>query len=311
MRVLALLLRVLALLWLAGAAQATPPPPQHLDDTGLFEAGSSTAVRPENLAFAPQYELWSDGAAKRRWLYLPPGASIDASRPDAWEFPPGTKAWKEFSQGRRVETRLIERLPDGAWRFVAYVWNAEGTQAVLAPEAGIAALPVAGAPRGRYTIPSRSDCLACHEGAEVPLLGFSALQLARELERLAASGRLRNLPASLLASPPRIAAPSESARAALGYLHANCGHCHNHTGPLAATGLAFAQQAAAPQASAERTLHSLSSAGTSVDVVRRVRSSNPYVRMPPVGVSLIDAKNVALIESWIRHDLRLPLEPYP
>jgi hypothetical protein len=33
--------------------------------------------------------------------------------------------------------------------------------------------------------------------------------------------------------------------------------------------------------------------------------------MPPVGVSLIDAKNVALIESWIRHDLRLPLEPHP
>ena len=85
MRVLALLLRVLALLWLAGAAQAAPPPPQHLDDTGLFEAGSSTAVRPENLAFAPQYELWSDGASKSRYVYLPPGSSIDVTDPENYK----------------------------------------------------------------------------------------------------------------------------------------------------------------------------------------------------------------------------------
>ena len=114
----------------------------HLSETGLYAAGSATAVRADNLPFSPQYSLWSDGATKRRWLHIPPGTSIDASRPDEWDFPPGTKLWKEFSHGRRVETRLIERLDDGTWRYATYVWNEEGTDARLAPAAGIRALPV-------------------------------------------------------------------------------------------------------------------------------------------------------------------------
>ena len=176
------------------------------------------------IAFEPQYPLWSDGTSKRRWLQLPPGTAIDAANPDAWDFPPGTKLWKEFSYAQRVETRTLERLADGTWRFAAYVWSADGTQAVPAPEEGIAALPVPDAPGGRYRIPSRADCLACHEGAPVPVLGFSAVQLSGELRKLAARGVLRNLPAALAAAPPGIAAPTPTARAALGYLHGNCGH---------------------------------------------------------------------------------------
>jgi hypothetical protein len=57
--------------------------------------------------------------------------------PAAWEFPPGTRLWKEFSvNGRRVETRLIERLDDGEWRFAAYAWNEAGREATLAPAEG-------------------------------------------------------------------------------------------------------------------------------------------------------------------------------
>src|SRR6186997_368512 len=123
-----------------------------LADTGLFEAGSIERVRAGNVAFTPQHALWTDGMAKRRWLYLPPGTSIDKSDPDRWEFPRGTRVWKEFSAGDRIETRLIERLADGSWRFASYVWNTEGTEATLAPAEGI---PKRG-------IPSRLDCLACH-----------------------------------------------------------------------------------------------------------------------------------------------------
>ncbi len=67
--------------------------------------GSTTAVRPENLPFTLQYPLWSDGTRKRRWLCLPPDSTIDASRPDAWEFPRGTRVWKEFAHERTIETR--------------------------------------------------------------------------------------------------------------------------------------------------------------------------------------------------------------
>ncbi|HEX2198374.1 MAG TPA: hypothetical protein VHG88_07120, partial [Burkholderiales bacterium] len=91
-------MRLLVLLFLALAAAPALPLPERLADTGL-DAGQA-------LPFAPQYPLWSDGTAKRRWLYLPPGSAIDAARAGAWDFPAGTKAWKEFSYGaRRIETR--------------------------------------------------------------------------------------------------------------------------------------------------------------------------------------------------------------
>ena len=91
--------------------------PQHLRDTGLYVAGGQ--IHPDVLPFSPQYPLWSDGTIKRRWIYLPPGAVVDASRVDAWQFPVGTRLWKEFGYDRRVETRYIERLADGSWRFAA------------------------------------------------------------------------------------------------------------------------------------------------------------------------------------------------
>jgi hypothetical protein len=311
-------MRFVVLVFLAAVAVPATPLPSQLADTGLYAPGSTT-VRGDNMSFSPQYPLWSDGTRKRRWLYLPPGTAIDASRPDAWEFPPGTKAWKEFSYDRRIETRLIERLPDGSWRFAAYVWNAEQTAAVLVPERG-STVAVAGAPGGRYRIPSRADCLACHEGAAVPLLGASALQLSpdrdplaphaeprraqdADLRSLAAQGRLRNLPRALLEQPPRIAAATPIARAALGYLHANCGHCHNDVGPLTETELVLAQAAAAPAESVAKIARSLKLAGRSGGkvLVERMQSINPYMRMPPLGVSVVDGEGAALVSRWMSH----------
>ena len=49
--------------------------PQRLADTGLYVAGGTT-IRPDVLPFSPQYPLWSDGAAKRRWIWLPPGTPL-------------------------------------------------------------------------------------------------------------------------------------------------------------------------------------------------------------------------------------------
>lgn len=333
---------------------AIAPLPRHLRDTGLFVAGS-TAVRAENVLFAPQYPLWSDGATKRRWLSLPPGTFIDAARPDAWEFPRGTRLWKEFAHGaRKVETRFIERLNDGSWRFAVYVWNNEGTDAVLAPAAGFASLAVPEAPGGRYVVPAEADCRACHEGAAVPVLGASALQLspdrdplaphadpldasAADLRALVERGWLRNLPAQLLVDAPRIAAASPTERAALGYLHANCGHCHNDFvepgdgGSAAPVGLIAAQRASASAADTQRVLHSMLGAssrfrpnGARVDaklvapghaetsvLALRMRSRNPYTQMPPVGTRIADADGLALIERWINHDLPTRKETPP
>ena len=123
----------------AAPAPATSPP-QTLRETGLYLPGTGLVVDPAHLAFSPQYPLWTDGATKRRWLSLPPQTFIDASRPNAWDFPVGTRLWKEFSVGRAVETRYIERLADGQWRYATYIWNETGTDATLAPADGVRAL---------------------------------------------------------------------------------------------------------------------------------------------------------------------------
>ena len=330
------------------AALSAPRPaaglPATLQATGLYVAGSNTEVRPGILAYAPVYPLWSDGAAKRRWIQLPPGRSIDGSRPDAFDFPPGTRLWKEFAMGgRRIETRYIERRADGRWVYATYRWNEQGSDAVLAPAGGERGLAVAEAPGGRYDLPSRNDCLACHEGAAVPVLGVSALQLSpardplaphaeasrpgdADLRLLVERGLLRHLPRQLLAAPPRIAADSATERAALGYLHGNCGHCHNDSGAPAPVKLVLAQQAARPAASRERVLQTTvgvagryrptgatgplprlapGQAGNSL-LVLRMRSRHALLQMPPLGSTQPDPEGLALVERWIDRDLHHP-----
>jgi hypothetical protein len=344
-------LRAALLYCLLGAvsqAAAEEPLPEHLAATGLFLPGSTTEVRSGVLEFSPQYPLWSDGAAKRRWIALPPDAFIDASRPTAWEFPVGTRLWKEFSLDRRVETRLMERLTDGSWRYATYVWNEDQSDALLAPSKGVPALPVALAPGGRYAIPSEADCRACHEGAAVPVLGFSALQLSADrdplavhvtasasvdLRELAARGVLRNLPATLIETPPRIAAASLTERAALGYLHGNCGHCHNapdNSDASVPVSMRLAQDVGDP-ASSDKVLRSLigvsarfrlRSEQMSLPLITagdsrasmlavRMRSRDAHVQMPPLGTAIADSQALALIERWIDHELTETKEKRP
>src|SRR4051812_26067642 len=59
--------------------------PLELSQTGLFVPGSE-ALAPGVRPYAPAFELWSDGATKRRWIWLPSGAAIDSSDVDDWKF---------------------------------------------------------------------------------------------------------------------------------------------------------------------------------------------------------------------------------
>src|SRR2546423_1675242 len=76
--------------------------------TGLYANRDSTQIAPGVMPYTPGVLLWSDGAEKQRYLSLPPSTQIDTSDLDAWKFPVGTKAWKEFRlDGALVETRIF------------------------------------------------------------------------------------------------------------------------------------------------------------------------------------------------------------
>ncbi len=308
--------------------------PASLAETGLYADLATLRVDPRHLTFSPQYPLWTDGAAKRRWISLPPGTAVDGSDPDAWVFPVDTRIWKEFSfDGRRIETRYLERLADGEWLYAAYQWSPDGREARLAPERGVRnAYPLAD---GRaHAIPGVGDCKVCHQGGRAEVLGFSALQLSPErdpgalhaerepvagvdVQDFVETGLLVGLPERLLATPPRIDARSPTERAALGYLHGNCGHCHNDQGPLKNIGM-FMRHASEPAGptpvatTVGRPIKKLAP-GQPADtvsriepgrpdrsgLVQRISSRYPALQMPPLGTELVDDQAVSLLRRWI------------
>jgi hypothetical protein len=341
-------LRTVALLVAMSAARpvVAGPLPQYLRDTGLFANGSLTRTAPGVLAYSPQYPLWSDGAAKRRWIRLPRGTAIDARDHDSWVFPVGTRVWKEFSGERRRETRLIVRTSSG-WLYATYRWNVEGTDAVLVPAEGAVEVDPSW-PGGRYVFPSRSDCLSCHEGRPTPILGFSALQLSPDRDPAAVHGEspapdaldlsvlverrmIRGLPKDWTAQPPRIDAPTAVERAALGYLHGNCGQCHNSQGPLAALGLDLWHDPSRERSTEPGVATSLLRASSfhipgqppsqsarlspgapeQSAILVRMRTRQPAAQMPPLATRAVDTEAVRLVERWIQELSTRPEQQAP
>jgi len=336
---LSVALVALALVACTRASEASPSShdsgpvaaPRSLRETGLY-AADGTTVADGILWFSPQYPLWTDGATKLRYLALPPGTSIDASDPEAWSFPIGTRIWKEFSFGRRAETRYMA-LTERGWIYATYVWNAAGDAAFRSDDAG-AATSADVSPGVPHRAPSVAECRGCHENAATPVLGFSLLQLSSDrdpgaphaaasserdvdLQALVARGLVRNLPARFVASPPRITARSPDERAALGYLHGNCGGCHRDDGPLASLGMSLAYVDDGRVARAIATTFGVPSGfvpdpfdvdapmriapGDSAASVllARVRARDPVDQMPPLGTHLVDDDAVALLDRWI------------
>ena len=328
----------------AHAAGDKHQPPQKLTDTGLYGHASARTIAAGLRPYSPQYPLWTDGASKLRWVSLPKGRPIDAKDGDAWRFPVGTRFWKEFSfSGRRVETRYIEKTGKATWIFATYVWDDQQREATLAPAAAGLRDHVEIAPGVRHNIPSVSDCKACHEGAERDaVLGFGALQLspdrdplaphaepqpegAIDLEDLLKENLLRNAPPSWRTNPPIIAAANPRARAVLGYLHANCSHCHNDRDPVSSVGLSLRASFGAASGADQPTLrtavgvsskfqmrgispdHCLRLAPGDIDhsvVLVRMRSRDGLSQMPPLGSKLVDTAALELISDWVRDGLQ-------
>ncbi len=292
-------------------AVAASTPPASLRATGLYATGSVTVIAETNRPFAPQYPLWSDGAVKRRWIYLPAPVTAD------FELPVGTKLWKEFTfGGHRVETRYLERTAAG-WTFATYAWSADESDARLVPATG-EHTHAAIAPGKSHMIPPAADCRACHGNAANPVLGFTALQLSadRDPDALHAEPRptgALDLP-SLVASgfapaqdvAPRIAARSADERAALGYLHGNCGGCHRADGPLASLDMDLAAHALATTidhpsrfTTADASVRIAPGAPERSVIVARISSRSPVSQMPPLGTQVVDQQAVALLSRWI------------
>ena len=120
--------------------------------------------------------------------------------------------------------------------------------------------------------------------------------------------------------PPRIRESDPIGRAALGYLSANCGGCHNERGPLARLGLVLLHDEGRGEHAPEPGLVTSMNAegryalpGIPLEdsrivapgapersaLLHRLRSRRPSSQMPPLGTVIPDKEGAELVRRWI------------
>jgi uncharacterized repeat protein (TIGR03806 family) len=293
--------------------------PSTLSEYGFFADGPSQRAAAGVAPYRLNTPLWSDGAEKLRFLYVPAGAKAHAAGEGLLDLPVGTALVKTFAftaNGRRrlIETRVLLHRADG-WVALPYLWNVEQTEARLAL-AG-ARVP-ATTPAGQtisYSIPNKNQCKECHAlaGAVTPI-GPKARNLAPQwLTSQLAAGRLDKMPQVAQMLPVwearAQAMPKAAARA---YLDVNCAHCHNPKGSASNSGLDLRWEQSDPAALGvgKRPVAAGRGAGAfEFDVVPgdpdhsiltyRMESLEGGVAMPELGKATIDREGLETVRKWI------------
>jgi hypothetical protein len=317
--------------------------PQTLSATGIFANVATLAPNPGVLPYTPNLTFWSDFAVKQRFFCIPSaGGQMTWSQDGPWSFPAGMFWVKNFGlQSVRsnppvtggtssiipIEARLLVETGSGVYG-VSYRWNAAGTDATLEPDGGDS-FPVTVTQNGQtytqtWTVPSRADCITCHNQLAGGPLSFTTRQLnmvnningfaGNQLTVLQSAGYFSNtVPSPNLL--PRFLQPSETnypveARVR-SYFAVNCAYCHQAGGigpswdgrpqlTLAQTGLISGSASIVLNAGDELvvpgdTTHSI--------VYNRMAVTNGYSRMPPLASSELDQTDIALLQNWITNTL--------
>ena len=238
-------------------------PPQFLSQTGVFTDLATLATAPGVIPYNVANALWSDAAAKKRWIILPNDGSHDTAAEDIvfseegnWLFPAGTVLVKHFEVAlnennpasmKRLETRFLICTEGGGKYGVTYKWNAAGTDAELLTsglsESYDVTLSGGGLETRNWDYPSRADCLLCHNTAAGQALGVRTHTLnksfhydatGRDANQLATFNALGMFDVSLTAAQledyiEARALDDETApieHRVRSYLDSNCSHCH-------------------------------------------------------------------------------------
>lgn len=314
----------------AGDVDAGPPgacngPPGLYEGTICDDAHLAAGVRP----FHPRFALWADEADKDRYIQIPTGTQIDTTDPDNWVFPVGTTVWKTFSlDGVRLETRILTKVEPGAgdarWRVEAWAWNEAQDSVTEVSTLGLAFREnVLGT---EHDIPDADECVRCHTGAfgtHDMLNGFGAIQLNHNedgitLQTLIDEGLLSTAMPNATQTwieASTFPARNDVEREALGYLHANCGHCHRQGGEGTATALQsfittgaadfddlpiFGAVGAISYATGAREceIHPNSEPDRSVVMIRMLNRGDT-LQMPPLATEMLDTTGAAAVRAWL------------
>lgn len=318
---------------LAGAviARATPPGsvdqsvitgdalPRTLAEYGFFADAAAQQPGKGVTPYRLNTALYSDGAEKLRFVYIPPGTRAVSQGGGLLDLPVGSALIKTFAFGegadrRLIETRVLLHRADG-WLALPYLWNSEQTEARLAVAGARVDVTTPAGEAISYRVPNKNQCKECHglDGAVVPI-GPKARNLSADwLTAMVEAGHLEAMPVGASTMPlweKRSGVTPETAARA--YLDVNCAHCHRPGATASNSGLDLRWEQQDPQALGimKRPVAAGRGAGDNLyDVVpghpeqsillQRMLSKEPGVAMPELGKSTVDPEGVDAVERWI------------
>lgn len=258
------------------AAISAERPPQLLSEYRFFRDAGARTPNARVTRYDLNTALYSDGALKFRYIYIPPGSQAAYNDTTVFEFPVGTVLIKTFAFAadmrhptenvRFIETRLLIRRANG-WVALPYVWNEAQTEARYTPigaDVPVSFTDEGGAPiELEWAVPNRNQCKGCHDrDGEIAPIGPSARNLnipdhtvvlvtrqdgpdrqsvINQLDEWNDYGLLSGAPSEAVRAqrvPHAYDAHDGSLEArARAYLDVNCAHCHNPHGPAHTSGL--------------------------------------------------------------------------
>ena len=313
-------------------AASTNELPATLSDTGAFADLATLTPSAGIIPYDINLPFWSDHAIKTRWFSIPDlSLDMEFAAEDSWTFPTSAVWVKHFeiemtngvpSSRRNLETRFLVRNEGGVYG-VTYRWAPGATNATLVAEEGFEEDLIID--RGgtivtqRWSYPARSDCLTCHTPRGGWALGFNTAQLNMERQygavttnqimALSDAGYFTSTPGDVhswlaLASPDDNSVSREFR--VRSYLQANCSQCHGDGGVAGWDAWVYPplSQTAIVDGPLNRIMGNPSNRvvapGDTVHSMLLSRISNGGGnRMPPIGSSVLDTQNIALVTAWI------------
>jgi uncharacterized repeat protein (TIGR03806 family) len=320
----------------SGPPPASRPIPATLSQTGAFKDLSSLTASDGLVPYNVNSPLWSDGAAKQRWIGLPTNTFVHFAPTGEWTFPNGTVLVKHFDLPvddtnpnilKRLETRLLVRDTNGVVYGTTYKWRADYSDADIVTNGiseNISINTASGTRTQTWYYPGPLDCLQCHTPAAGYVLGVKTRQLNGNLSYPGSGltdNQLRawnhaemfdtNLVEANISNYTKLvkvgdtsATPELRVRS---YLDANCSQCHRPGGVPAFWDARFDTPLTNQNIINGVVGDSMGISGTKVVAPQDLTRSAMYLRvdttgtyqMPPLARNTIDGSAVAALAQWI------------
>ncbi len=285
------------------------------------------------LPFEPITSLFTDYAAKKRFVWMPQGVKATyVNDGEVFNFPTGSVLIKNFyyqqmlpsNSAYIIETRLMIKRSSG-WFFATYVWNDDQSEAYLnsgGQNVAISFINNGATYSTTYRVPSNTECMICHKLVDDAIpIGVKPQHLNKnytysdgymnQLDKWIEVGYLNSRPGQILSLVDYTDASKSLNERVRSYLDVNCAHCHaserhcdyrpirlafRETQNMTNLGLCVSPDEVLDPA-IRNIITPLDPAGSMMHF--RMSTNDEAQRMPLLGRSMVHQEAVSLLEQYI------------